>query len=85
MKKMERLAKLDVVAHSSNLSIWESAVDHEFEANLGYIARLYLKRTKAKMRKLALENKHGNYFPPSLKSSLLILLLFLLLLLLITS
>jgi hypothetical protein len=55
---MERLAKLDVVAHSSNLSIWESEVDHEFEANLGYISRLYLKRTKAKMRKLALENKH---------------------------
>lgn len=58
MKKMEWLVKLDVVAHTSNLSIWESEVDYEFEANLGYISRLYLKTTKAKMRKLAMKNKH---------------------------
>lgn len=43
---------------SLNLSIWESEVDHVFEANLGYISRLYLKTTKAKLRKLALEKKH---------------------------
>ena len=58
MNKMERLAELDEVARTSNLSIWESEVDYEFEANLDYISRLYLKTTKAKMRKLALENKY---------------------------
>lgn len=48
MKKMERFAELNVVAHSSNLSIWESEEDHEFEANLDYRAGYVLKQQKRK-------------------------------------
>lgn len=55
---MKRLVELGMVDHTSNLSIWETEVDHEFEANLGYISGLYLRTTKAKTRKLALESKH---------------------------
>lgn len=55
---MKRLVELGMVGHVSNLSIWETEVGHEFEANLGYRSRLYLKTNKAKMRELAMEKKH---------------------------
>lgn len=58
MKKIKRLVELGMVDHTSNLSIWETEVGHEFEANLGYRSRLCLKTTKANTRKLAMENKH---------------------------
>lgn len=55
---MKRLVELSIVDHTSNLSIWETEVDHGFEAKLSYISRLCLQTTKAKMRKLAVETKH---------------------------
>lgn len=48
MKKTKRLVELSMVDHTSKLSIWETEVDNELEANLGYLAKAISSNNQSK-------------------------------------